>query len=332
MVGCGPSQTRPSTTKPSSNKHCAGPLTSYAPIAVPNLCQKQRRKQTGDMRFPSSALHLPGSLLLLIAAQIDAQQIPTAIRKMSPDQGEKFFHEYCAFDSTASQQQAALLAPPLPAPKPAVAARQLFDLEDARAIAANSSTPLGPRPPFAPHLAQQPPDDSAWGWELVRRAAEALAGLERRQWECPGGTTACLNIGYPNSCCATEETCFIVTETGFPIVGCCPKGETCGGSVAPCPEGDVSCPASLGGGCCISGFVCQGVGCEFPRAYFPACWAIPGLFFRLYYMERLTLSVHSQASQAPHQWSWSPPHQRPSYPRRPRPPSSSRSSSPRRLP
>lgn len=31
-----------------------------------------------------------------------------------------------------------------------------------------------------------------------------------------------------------------------------------------CPSEAVSCPASLGGGCCIEGFVCQGVGCVRP--------------------------------------------------------------------
>lgn len=97
--------------------------------------------------------------------------------------------------------------------------------------------------------------------ELVRRAADALARLQRRQWGCPTGTTSCENIGYPYSCCTDTETCYKVKDTGLGPVGCCPEGETCGGAVSDCTSDSTACPESLGGGCCIAGYVCEGVGC-----------------------------------------------------------------------
>ncbi|KJR83213.1 GPI anchored protein [Sporothrix schenckii 1099-18] len=97
--------------------------------------------------------------------------------------------------------------------------------------------------------------------ELVRRAADALARLQRRQWGCPTGTSSCESIGYPYSCCTDNETCYKVTDTGLGPVGCCPAGETCGGAVSDCKSDSTACPKSLGGGCCIAGYVCQGVGC-----------------------------------------------------------------------
>ncbi|KAL1899865.1 hypothetical protein Sste5346_002731 [Sporothrix stenoceras] len=97
--------------------------------------------------------------------------------------------------------------------------------------------------------------------ELVRRAADALARLQRRQWGCPSGTSSCQSIGYPYSCCTTDETCYKVKDTGLGPVGCCPAGQTCGGAVSDCTSDSTACPESLGGGCCIAGYVCQGVGC-----------------------------------------------------------------------
>ncbi|CAK7267949.1 hypothetical protein SEPCBS119000_002807 [Sporothrix epigloea] len=97
--------------------------------------------------------------------------------------------------------------------------------------------------------------------ELFRRAADALARLRSRQWGCPTGTTSCESIGYPYSCCSSTEKCYKVTDTGLGPVGCCPEGEACGGAVSDCTSGSTACPESLGGGCCIAGYVCEGVGC-----------------------------------------------------------------------
>ncbi|OAA68675.1 hypothetical protein SPI_00870 [Niveomyces insectorum RCEF 264] len=120
-------------------------------------------------------------------------------------------------------------------------------------------------PPFSVHQEDRPAaaaaSDDEFAWELFRRAADALARLQRRQWGCPTGTTSCEAIGYPYSCCTNGETCYKVEDKGLGPVGCCPSGSTCGGAVLSCPSDSTACPSDLGGGCCIAGYVCAGVGC-----------------------------------------------------------------------
>jgi hypothetical protein len=211
---------------------------------------------------------LPVSLWLLLTAQIEAREQsqidsqhppPTAVRKMPPDQGAKFHHEYCAF----GDHQA--FAPASHKPHPAIAARGAQDEDDARRIWANASAELLPRPPFALLSDPESQDESTSpAGSLFRRAALALAFLEKRQWECPGGTTRCSSIGFPNSCCGEGEKCMEVTDTGLGPVGCCPAGATCGGGITECADGSTPCGSNIGGGCCIPGFVCRGVGCTLP--------------------------------------------------------------------
>ena len=210
---------------------------------------------------------LPLSLWLLVAAQIDAQaHLPTVIRKMSPDAGEKFYHEYSAF---AEGDEAAAAIP----------ARQNFaGRRDADTfLGFNSSLQLPYHPPFAQHVDTAQHQDRDWisqgagdaevppyGWQLLRRAAAAGAArarLEARAWSCPSGTSSCVGIGFPNSCCQTGESCVQIEDTGLGPVGCCPSQSTCAGTISSCFAGNTACPSNVGGGCCISGFVCEGVGC-----------------------------------------------------------------------
>ncbi|KAL2430837.1 hypothetical protein ABEF95_013834 [Exophiala dermatitidis] len=61
------------------------------------------------------------------------------------------------------------------------------------------------------------------GDEDINRANNAtLASLDvaKRGFQCPSGTTACTSIDRPNSCCATDSTCQLVTDTGLGDVGC----------------------------------------------------------------------------------------------------------------
>ncbi|KAK4456410.1 hypothetical protein QBC42DRAFT_292618, partial [Cladorrhinum samala] len=194
---------------------------------------------------------LPLSLWALVAAQIEAREqqeqqqkqraeasplllLPTAIRKMPADSGAKFHPHYYAFAA----------APAPPPEQPAlvvVVAREATD---------NSSSSTF-HPPFA--ILNTSPNPSSL--ELLRRAA-----LQKRQWSCPSGTTSCASIGYPNSCCQASESCVAVKDTGLGPVGCCPAGATCNGSVGSCADGSSPCGSSIGGGCCIPGFVCAGVG------------------------------------------------------------------------
>ncbi len=201
-------------------------------------------------------LDLPSSLLLLVAAQTAARQLPpvrhpVSIRKMAPGSAEKLLDSYVAFA-------------PLPAGGPgSIAARAFLDDREALLLAANSSAALSFRPAFRPSAVEQ--DEAARdGLNLFRRAAAALAALQRRQWGCPSGTSSCAAIGYPYSCCHDDETCYQITDTGLGPVGCCPAGATCGGTISTCGAGDLACPSDLGGGCCIAGYVCAGVGCKYP--------------------------------------------------------------------
>lgn len=199
---------------------------------------------------------LPSSLWLLIALQISAQQIgplPTAVRKMPPDPDEKFYHHYYAFEQEDSQQ---------PFQISHVAARQPFQEHDARPLPPNASTELRPGPAFAlldDRLADPDGESARLAWRLLRRV---LAALERRDWACPGGTNSCINIGYPNSCCPTGDNCMVIQDTGLGPVGCCPDGSSCGGTITACAAGNTPCGSDIGGGCCIPGYVCQGVGCK----------------------------------------------------------------------
>ncbi|KAK4121090.1 hypothetical protein N657DRAFT_578450 [Parathielavia appendiculata] len=179
---------------------------------------------------------------------------------MPPDQGAKFHHAYCAFPD---HDTAALSSPPH-AVHPAIAARSTHETDDAHRIQANASAELPLRPPFAVLSGREEQDDESIpspGWDIFRRAASAIASFERRQWACPSGTRSCSSIGYPNSCCGESETCMEVPDTGLGPVGCCPSGATCGGGISGCADGSTACGSELGGGCCIPGFVCQGVGC-----------------------------------------------------------------------
>ncbi|KAI0842509.1 hypothetical protein F5Y06DRAFT_128954 [Hypoxylon sp. FL0890] len=216
-------------------------------------------------------LSLPPSLLVLLAAatQLRAQQQhPTAIRKMSLDEGEKLFPEHFAFG-----------------PAPAPLQQQLFHHDTREAtdeelqLSANSSAAIPFYPPYPRHYDYHgtqlgkaagvlegkegtQTEGNVDSGSLYRRAREVLAKLQGRDFACPQGTHSCTNIDQPNYCCTTGTTCFTVTnapESGN--VGCCPNGQTCGVTVGACSDGATACPASLGGGCCISGFVCASVGC-----------------------------------------------------------------------
>lgn len=206
---------------------------------------------------------LPASLLLLVAAQVghgqaDTQRLPTAIRKMSPDAGEKLLHEYYAFGEEQVAQVGAQA-------QPAMLAKGVLDVEEEELLAANSSASISFRAPFAPHfdshLAARGNEGAASGWRLFQRAKDAVARLEKRQFACPTGTSDCSAIGFPNSCCQAGTECVQITDTGLGPVGCCPDGISCTGSIA-CSGSQQGCPSDIGGGCCIPGFVCASIGCE----------------------------------------------------------------------
>lgn len=185
---------------------------------------------------PIATRGLPLPLLLLLDMATATLQ-PTAIRKMSPDESEKFFSHYVAFPEGEHQTLA------------------LAEVEKRRYPNADPAFSRS----FPIHV--EDPESAMEDETPYRRAAGALARLQRRQWGCPSGTTSCSSIGHSDRCCRENETCYKIDDTGLGSVGCCVNGSTCGGTISNCAPGDTACPASLGGGCCIAGFVCQGVGC-----------------------------------------------------------------------
>ncbi|KAI1485051.1 hypothetical protein F5X96DRAFT_683130 [Biscogniauxia mediterranea] len=240
------------------------------------------------MHLSKAMLGLPPSLLLLLAMQlgggsasaaqgqaIQQQQqkrslLPTAIKKMSLDEGEKFMPEYYAFAPEPSFAEATQSSPDAST----FWARSLALLtpEEEALLALNSSATIHYRPPFPRHYDYRraavgvgaDADVSSGGRRrfLYRRARDALARLQGRQFSCPDNTASCDNIDQPNYCCVEGTTCFVVTDSPEAgNVGCCPEGQNCGGSVGTCTDDSTACPADVGGGCCVSGFVCAEVGC-----------------------------------------------------------------------
>lgn len=161
---------------------------------------------------------------------------PVAVRKMSADEGEMFFHEYWDF---------------APLPLPSTNTNPAGKGEDIYTFL-NSSLLLSPllSPPVLPHsdpLPNQP---------LVFRA------LHKRSFTCPTGTSSCASIGASYGCCPTGTTCQL---SGSGELGCCPGSEaSCSGSTpTQCEAGYTSCPQFHGGsGCCLEGFTCESDGCK----------------------------------------------------------------------
>ncbi|OTB06959.1 hypothetical protein M426DRAFT_318327 [Hypoxylon sp. CI-4A] len=208
------------------------------------------------MHLPKAMLNLPPSLLVLLAAatQLRAQQQehPTAIRKMTPEEGEKILPHYYAFE---------------PAPQPQLEARGATDDEE---LSGNSTAVVPFEPPYPIHYDYVRPKPrralearrEEEKESLYHRARDVLSKLRGRQFACPQDTHSCTNIDQPNYCCTDGTTCFVVTNApDAGNVGCCPEGQNCGVTVGTCTDGSTACSAEQGGGCCISGFVCAEVGC-----------------------------------------------------------------------
>ncbi|KAJ2901468.1 gpi anchored protein [Zalerion maritima] len=236
---------------------------------------------------PARASHEPLS---------DAEK-PTAIRKMGVDPGEKLFpHIDMSFASNSTS-----VSRRSNEDDPLLKERAEFVRMDEIIRYTNWTDQFILRPPFARHSTSEkkvvqgtskeeesvgrkiksrdretgaggsekreeaeeriPYDGSGIGAYIYARARDALAVLSRRDYDCPSDTVSCVDVGYSDYCCGTDETCVEVEDTGSGPVGCCPSGATCGGTVANCPDPDTSCPSDLGGGCCIEGYICQSSGC-----------------------------------------------------------------------
>lgn len=188
---------------------------------------------------------------------------PVGVMKMSDDPSQKFYMHYWGYEDDLPESN--------PSDIPPARLLRPRDEDEEALLLANSSAAISYRAPFALHT------DEIFGLRHLESrgrmsgrdaAGAALAALQKRQFECPSGTSACTSIGYPNSCCATDETCFKIQDTGLGPVGCCPSGDTCGGTISGCNSPNTPCAENEGGnyeggGCCIPNYVCAGIGCKF---------------------------------------------------------------------
>lgn len=245
------------------------------------------------MRSPISVLSLPASLLLLISSspahtsthdrqwpynlpphmkyfpedepiirrdlEIQlrlAYQFPAGVQKMSGDEGEKFYMTYWHFESEETEDEGKGILTPL-----RTRAEHLRNKE----VWGNASISLPFQPPYLLHTNDDQTSLNPHPRRVLRFPRAVLPSLDKRAFQCPTGTSNCASISRPNSCCATGETCQLITDTGLGDVGCCGQGQTCSGQVTTCDAGYTSCPNNPGGGCCIPGYSCVDVGCQSSR-------------------------------------------------------------------
>ena len=208
--------------------------------------------------LPASIKYFPEDETL-VRREMDIQRrlqqlSPAGVRKMSMDEGEKFFPEYWSFgDDTELAGPAQLHTRFLGV---------LLHEEDSEVgHVLNESLP-SIHASFPLHSV----GEMRQGQGAILSRISQLQGFgtifAKRDYSCPAGSTSCVSIGRPSSCCSNGETCQIVPESSIGDVGCCAAGETCSGSVSTCQSGYTSCPNNPGGGCCIPGYVCDNVGCK----------------------------------------------------------------------
>lgn len=173
-----------------------------------------------------------------------ANRAPIGIRRMSGDPGEKFFLDYWVFGDSDTKG----------ASRTAEEHSDGWGGAQGNVHGANVSTSQPLLPPYLLHSDHDRHDARGF---LPRSI------LQRRDYQCPAGTSPCTGIRRPDSCCGRGQQCVLVEDTGLGDVGCCAEHARCAGRVSNCDvsEGYSSCPDSENGGCCIPGYQCDGVGC-----------------------------------------------------------------------
>ena len=210
-------------------------------------------------REPSFKMDLPSPVSHVDKGHSDPRKIarggePVGVRKMSGDESEMFFMEYWQIDTKLGDADILSYRD---------RNRQIIrnrgpDLVESTALGLqNASIPHILEAPFALHTERRTMSNP-----LLRRLPQALSLLGERAFQCPSGTSDCSSISRPNSCCPSGETCQLITDSGQGDVGCCGQEQSCSQQVAGCQQGYSSCPGTQGGGCCIPGYVCVGVGCK----------------------------------------------------------------------
>ena len=191
-----------------------------------------------------------------------SSQRPIGVRKMSDDEGEMFFPEYWSFSSSQTEEA--------PFEKRTRSEANRYIRRGILGHCApsheldNLTLQVALEHPFALHDTSRPKD---LGLSILPHLVELFAPvskrLSKRGFQCVDQTTPCTSINRPDSCCATGTTCQLIPDTGSGDVGCCPEGGgSCSDQVSGCGDGYESCPGAEGGGCCIPGYSCAGVGCK----------------------------------------------------------------------
>ena len=183
---------------------------------------------------------------------------PAGVQKMPSDEGQMFFPEYWRFDDEEDHITNSHHMRKIPVrPRDEESGSPTIH-RDYSSHWSNDTLLYPLQAPFKMHTNDQLGASPLL--ERLPRLARAISALTPRDYTCPGGTFACTQ---PNTCCGTGETCQTIPESRLGTVGCCPQGQNCGGKVSDCPRDYTGCPSSSGGGCCIPGYSCSGVGCEY---------------------------------------------------------------------
>lgn len=172
------------------------------------------------------------------------------VRKMSDDEGEKFYLNYWVFLPPSSHSH------PLQDQN-----EHENSKEDGLISWANVTVAEMASPPFLLHSAHTNIMASNVLSRFFRFPIAPRSVVDKRDFQCPSRTSSCISINRPSSCCAEGQTCQLIEDTGLGDVGCCAAGETCAGSLSQCASGYTSCPDYPGGGCCIAGYACVSGGC-----------------------------------------------------------------------
>ncbi|GIC92128.1 putative GPI anchored protein [Aspergillus udagawae] len=112
-----------------------------------------------------------------------ARAVIRGVKKMSEDEGEKFFFDYWNFDGSDE-----------------VSLTTTNETNSSQSYDAPEAPEIEPRAyPF---------------WRSVPTNM-GFSPLFRRDFKCPTGTFACTAIDRPNSCCGAGDTCMLVQDTGL---------------------------------------------------------------------------------------------------------------------
>lgn len=187
------------------------------------------------------------------------------VKRMSGDEGEKFFWEYWYIDNDNDDG--------------VVVSNDTKTETTATEQPEHITTDLGQNEPQfhlqARTYPYQPPSLALaleLELELAHPQNQSLAQPQqqhhqKRDFKCPSDTTSCAVVNWPDFCCRKGDVCELIQDVdGSRRVGCCPAGRYChynGVVVGGCREGYTSCPESVGGGCCMEGFECVVGGCEY---------------------------------------------------------------------